>query len=220
MNLGSIDPRDLRPTRDIVFEILRKAILNGLFSKGERIMETKIAEDLDISRTPVREAFRKLELEGLTEYYPKKGTIVKGITKEDIAEIYDMREVLEGLAVRLACKNISETEMKNLKETLYNMEQHVNDKDDSLLYELHDKYNNIILNASKNKRLIESLLNLYEYITSFRKITLSRNERRTISLAEHKRIAELIELKKPEQAEECCKEHIRKAKETILSNLN
>lgn len=103
-----IESTDLRPIREIVLERLRKAIMDGSFEPGDRLVETSIAEGMGVSRTPVREAFRQLEIEGLAENVPRKGTIVKGISKRDILEIYEIREVLEGLAFRLACANISE----------------------------------------------------------------------------------------------------------------
>ena len=153
MDIGVIDKRDLRPTRDIVFDLLRKAILNGKLISGERIMETSIAQELNISRTPVREAFRKLEAEGLIEYYPKKGSIVKGITKDDIIEIYEMREVLEGLATRLACKYIKDDEIRDLKDTLKQMEIADKNKEYDLFFSIHDKYNTIIIDAAGNKKI-------------------------------------------------------------------
>lgn len=111
-----IEVTDLRPIREIVFERLRKAIIDGNLEPGDRLVETFIAENMGVSRTPVREAFRQLEIEGLAENIPRKGTIVKGISKEDIIEIYQIREVLEGLAFRLTCSRISEEQIVELKE--------------------------------------------------------------------------------------------------------
>lgn len=113
-----IESTDLRPIREIVLERLRKAIMNGTFQTGDRLVETSIAEKMGVSRTPVREAFRQLEIEGLAENLPRKGTIVKGISKRDIFEIYEIREVLEGLAFRLACSNITDEQILELKEKL------------------------------------------------------------------------------------------------------
>ncbi|HAQ39987.1 MAG TPA: GntR family transcriptional regulator [Clostridiales bacterium] len=219
MELLKIDENDLRPTRDIVFEILRKAILDGKLAQNERIMETAVAEELKISRTPVREAFRKLEAEGLVEYHPKRGTVVRSITKESIIEIYDMREVLEGLAVRLVCIKGYKVVIASLKDTVENMEKANDEGAYETLYALHDQYNKTVLEAAGSKRLKENLLNLYEYIVSFRKITLSHNQRRSISVADHKKIVDLIAEGNPEAAEEYCRKHIRKAKETLLNKL-
>ena len=216
MSLGYIDPKDFRPARDIVFEIIRNAVLDGRLEKRERIMETTIAEELGISRTPVREAFRMLETEGLIEYYPKTGTVVKGITLEDMEYIYDLREVLEGLAVRKACVNSDEADIKRLKDILVLMEEAIKIDDNERLFKLHSDYNNIIIEASKNPRLIDYLTNLYEYIASFRKITLSENERKQISLKEHRKIVEYIEAKDEVNGESYCREHIRIAKGILL----
>ena len=91
-----IEITDLRPIRDIVYQRLRSAIIGGQLEQGERLVETLISENMGVSRTPVREAFRQLEIEGLAENIPRKGTIVKGISKKDIIEIYEIREMLEG----------------------------------------------------------------------------------------------------------------------------
>ncbi|HYE80690.1 MAG TPA: GntR family transcriptional regulator [Clostridia bacterium] len=218
MSLGYIDPKDFRPIRDIVYEIIRNAILDGRLEKGKRIMETTIADDLSISRTPVREAFRMLENEGLIEYFPKTGIIVKGITLEDIVYIYDVREVLEGLAVHKACMFITKEEINKLKEILRLMEQAIDNKDNESLFMLHSKYNKIIIDASQNPKLIEYLTNIYEYINSFRKITLSYNERKIISLKEHIQIVEYLEAGDAVNGEKYCREHIRVAKQILLES--
>ncbi|KUO72116.1 MAG: hypothetical protein APF77_00830 [Clostridia bacterium BRH_c25] len=218
MSLGYIDPKDFRPVRDVVYEIIRNAILDGRLEKGKRLMETAIAEDLRISRTPVREAFRKLEIEGLIEYYPKTGTTVKGITMEDIAYIYDVREVLEGLAIRQACMLITKEDIKKLWDILDLMEKAINDEDNERLFETHSEYNKIVIGASKNPRLIEYLSNIYEYINSFRRIALLYNERKSISLKEHIHIAEYIEAGDAINGEEYGREHIRIAKRIFLES--
>lgn len=218
MSLGYIDPKDFRPMRDIVYEILRNAILEGRLEKGKRIMETTIADELSISRTPVREAFRMLENEGLIEYFPRTGIIVKGITLEDIIYIYDVREVLDGLAVHQACRFIKKEEIGKLREILRMMEEAIAKEDNESLFELHSRFNRIIMEASGNPWLIEYLTNIYEYINSFRRITLSQSERKIISLKEHIRLVEYIEAGDAVNGEKYCREHIRIAKRILLES--
>ena len=152
-----------KPIREIVLHELRNAIFENKLKQGDRLVENIIASSMGVSRTPVREALRQLEIEGLAINVPRKGTIVTGIAIEDAMEIYDLREVLEGLAVRNACLNISRLEIRRLKEIIAFMEEDIDSKE----YEdIHKEFNEIILKASKNKRLVSQLENIYEYLKS------------------------------------------------------
>ncbi|WP_406541568.1 GntR family transcriptional regulator [Clostridium ljungdahlii] len=167
-----IEVTDLRPIREIVFERLRKAIIDGNLEPGDRLVETFIAENMGVSRTPVREAFRQLEIEGLAENIPRKGTIVKGISKEDIIEIYQIREVLEGLAFRLTCSRISEEQIVELKEKICKMDQYIGDENIAQYWSVHGEFHNIILYLTGNKRLIDQMKQIYQYLSKLRKATL------------------------------------------------
>src|SRR6056297_3078489 len=111
---NELNGNELKPIRDRVYEILRKRIFASKYEVGTKLVETEIAEQMNVSRTPVREAFRKLEIEGLVEHKPRKGIFVKGLDKNDIKEIYSIRSVLEGLASKNAAKNINEEEREKL----------------------------------------------------------------------------------------------------------
>lgn len=210
---------DLRPIREIVFLELKKAIFDGRIKEGEHLVENKIAEKMNVSRTPVREALRQLEAEGLVVNIPRRGAIVRGITMKDAEEIYDLREVLEGLGARLACKHITEDNINRLKKILILMEDAIKKKEYNEYLELHKDYNNIILSSSKNKRLQSMMKNIYEHLISLRSVSLYTEDRRFLALEEHKQIVDAIERKDELGAEEITKKHIRKAKKAFFDNL-
>ncbi|CDI50673.1 GntR family transcriptional regulator [Clostridium tetani] len=214
-----IDTNDTRPAREIILEELRAAIFDKKLEAGDRLIENNIAKSMGVSRTPVREALRQLEIEGLAINIARKGTLVKGISKEDIVEIYDIREVLEGLAVRGACLNISRKEILRLKEIIDIMGKCINENDTDKYIKSHNEYNRIILNASKNKRLISKLEYIYEYLKSMRKVTLSNETRREKALLEHNNIVEAIEQGDEILAERLAREHVVNAKNSFMSNI-
>lgn len=215
-----IESTDLRPIREIVLERLRKAIMDGSFEPGDRLVETSIAEGMGVSRTPVREAFRQLEIEGLAENVPRKGTIVKGISKRDILEIYEIREVLEGLAFRLACANISEERIIELKEMLLKMEQSIDDNDIKEYWRLHGEFHNTIMYFSNNQRLIDQMKQIYEYLSKLRNFTLVMNKRRIIAMEEHKALIKAFENKDEILAEQIGREHTLNAKRFLSKEIH
>lgn len=112
------------PLRDVVFNTLRQAILRGELKPGERLMEIQLANKLGVSRTPIREAIRKLELEGLVLMIPRKGAEVADITEKSLRDVLEVRKVLEELSVQLACEKITEEEIAELKEVWKNLSRH------------------------------------------------------------------------------------------------
>ncbi|MBU5268539.1 GntR family transcriptional regulator [Clostridium cochlearium] len=211
-----IDANDPRPAREIILEELRSAIFDKKLKEGDRLVENNIAKSMGVSRTPVREALRQLEIEGLAINIARKGTLVKGISKEDIMEIYDIREVLEGLAVRGACLNISRKEIFRLKEIIEIMRKSINENDTDKYIKSHNEYNRIILDASKNKRLVSNLEYIYEYLKSMRKVTLSNEVRREKALLEHNSIVEAIEKGDEVLAEKLARDHVINAKNAFM----
>lgn len=214
-----IDADDLRPAREIVLEELRAAIFDKRLNPGDRLVEYNIAKGMGVSRTPVREALRQLEIEGLATNVARKGTLVKGITKEDAMEIYDIREVLEGLAVRRACLNITRIQIFRLKEIIGIMTKSIDENDNDNYIKFHNEYNRIILDASNNKRLISQLEHIYEYLKSMRKISLSNEIRKEEALLEHKHIVEAIEKGDELLAEKLAREHVANAKNAFIGEI-
>lgn len=219
LNLKQVEVDDLRPIREIVFVELKKAIFDGRIKEGEHLVESAVADEMNVSRTPVREALRQLEAEGLVVNIPRRGTIVRGFTMKDAIEIYDLREVLEGLMARLACKNITAEDINKLKHILVLMEETIQKKDYDAYLKLHKDYNNIILNSTNNKRLQVMMKNIYEHLISLRSISLYKEDRRFLALEEHKQIVDTIERGDEIEAERLTRNHVKKAREAFFDNL-
>ena len=126
-----VDMNEYLPLRDVVFNTLRRAILKGELKPGERLMEIQLAQRLGVSRTPVREAIRKLELEGLVNMMPRRGAVVAEITLQDLEDVLEVRAVLEELAVQKACENITEDQLRDLKKAANDFKRSL--EDDNLL---------------------------------------------------------------------------------------
>jgi DNA-binding GntR family transcriptional regulator len=217
--LEKIKTTDLRPMREIVLERLRKAILEGSLKQGDRLVETVVAENMGVSRTPVREAFRQLEIEGLAENLPRKGTVVKGLSKQDITEIYEIREMLEGLEVRLACSRISEEQIGVLSEKISKMENCINNQDTSEYWKLHAEFHKILLTASGNRRVIDQLNQINEYLAKLRNSTLVMDNRRYQALEEHKAIVEAFRRRDEALAEKVGRVHVVNAMKFLAEKI-
>jgi len=215
--LKNLDDGQCKSIRELVLQELRTAIFTGDIKPGDRLVENNIAIAMGVSRTPVREALRQLESEGLAINIPRKGTVVKGICIEDAIEIYDIREVLEGLVVREACLHISRIEIRELKEIIEDMKNLIENNEEKEYVEVHNKFNRIILDACHNKRLIAQMEYIYEYLQSLRKVSLMTKERKLEALKEHIEIVDAIEVGNEELAEERARAHVRCAKGSLQS---
>lgn len=194
--------------RGRVFNKIREDILSGVYQENEELKESTIGSELGVSRTPVREALRQLELEGLVTIIPNKGAYVTGITKKDIHDIYMIRSYLEGLCAKWACEHITEEQIEALDEILYLSEFHARRGHHDQLVELDNKFHDEIYKASGSKILDHVLSDFHHYVERIRKITLSRDQRASQSNAEHAAILDAIKKRDGELAEELAHEHI------------
>lgn len=213
--LKKIDDTCGKSMREVVLTELRNAIFVGSIKPGDRLVETTIANLMGISRTPVREALRQLESEGLAINIPRKGTVVKGICVEDAKEIYEIREVLEGLAARGACLHISRMEIRELRQIIREMDQCIKSGNEEKYVYVHNRYNRIIIDACKNKRLISQMESIYEYLKSLRRISLLTDERKLEALKEHIEIVDAIEAGNEDESELLTRKHVRRAKKSF-----
>lgn len=197
--------------RGKVFTSIREAILDGTYKKGDVIRESAIAKELGVSRTPVREAIRQLELEGLVESIPNKETVVSGITEEDVQDIFMIRSRLEGLAGRKAAERITEEELKELEEILALTAFYVEKHDANTLKELDHRFHEVIYKATKSKTLNHLLSDFHHYIQKARKSSIATPGRAKKVLEEHKSIYEALERRDGIAAEKLIDEHVRKA---------
>ena len=207
------------PLRDEVFSSLRNAILEGRFHPGERLVEKTLAQTLSISRTPIREALRKLELEGLVAHEPRRGVVVVGVSQAEASEIYAIRAVLEGLAARLAASRRTDGEVAQLKHLLNTMEQYVQSRNFPELVPVHITFHQSFTAASKSARLCQMISSLWDYVKSFERSSYSLPTRLLSSCVEHRQIVEAIEHKDEQQAEYAARTHILHAKDAFLEGL-
>lgn len=207
------------PLRDVVFNTLRQGILTGELKPGERLMEIHLANRLGVSRTPIREAIRMLELEGLVTMIPRRGAEVSRISKKDLRDVLEVRRALDALAVRLACERITPEEKAALEEAAMDFERSTKTKDATTIAQADVRFHDIILEASDNKRLMQLVNNLAERVYRYRLeyIKDSRNHQRLIE--EHEEILKWIEQGEKERAQTAIETHIDNQEKNIISQL-
>lgn len=220
-NLAAIDSYSYEPLRKQVYMVLRQAILKGNMETGEKITELEIADQLNVSRTPVREAFRMLELEELINIIPQHGVFIAGVeTKKEIDDIFQLRMELEGLAAYLAAKNITSEQIEKLEDYTEKIEKCISENDQKGCINVDIAFHKIIKEASNNKWLDKFLDSLFEQATRFRSSSFAQKGRMKEFLNEHKELATAIANGNPELAQELAKKHIYGAWKSILAVFN
>ena len=194
--------------RGRVFNKLREDILSGVYHENDELKENTIGLELGVSRTPVREALRQLELEGLVTIVPNKGAYVTGITSKDMHDIYMIRSYLEGLCAKWACEHITDAQIEALDEILYLSDFHARRSHHDQLVDLDNKFHDMIYKASGSKILDHVLSDFHHYVERVRKITLSMPGRAAKSSEEHAAILDAIRKRDGELAEALAHEHI------------
>lgn len=191
-----------------VFHTIRENILSGKYAMDEELKEKTIGEELGVSRTPVREALRQLELEGLVTIIPNKGAYVVGISQKDIRDIYEIRSRLEGLCARWAAEHITKEQLDELEENIYLSDFHSAKGNFEQVVELDNKFHEILYNASGSKELRHVLLDFHHYVQRVRKITLAVPARAMGSNEEHRKIVEALKIHDADEAERLAHEHM------------
>ena len=204
--------------RGRVFHTLREDILSGRYRENEELREMAISEKLGVSRTPVREALRQLELEGLVNIIPNKGAYVTRITEKDVADIYAMRALLEGLCARWAAEHIDEKQLEALEENIYLSEFHAHKQHPQQLTELDDAFHEILYEACGSKILRHQLRDFHEYVKQMRRRSLSDSERGMEAVEEHKRIMEALQNRDADRAEAQAALHMQNAYDNMVKN--
>ena len=204
--------------RGRVFNKLREDILSGKYQEHEELKEVAIGEELGVSRTPVREAFRQLELEGLIQIVPNIGAYVTGITAKDVKDIYMIRSYLEGMCARLVTEKITEEQLDELEENVYLASYHAAKGHMEQMAELDNRFHHILYEACDSKMLQKLLQDFHEYVMRIRKKTLSTKERGIASNEEHKQIMEAIKERNAEKAEQLANLHMNNAYENMVNN--
>lgn len=205
-----------KPLRDIVFETLREAIINQTLKPGERLMEIQLAEEMGVSRTPVREAIRKLELEGLVVMVPRKGAYVAGISMKDIHEVYELRSALEALAASLAAVRITDEELEEMERQMVREAKETEENNLQGIVSIDTTFHDLLYQAAHNQRLVQFINILQEQLQRFRAATLSRPGRSKYALEEHKKIVEALANKDAKLAAKLATEHIENAENAMI----
>ncbi len=201
--------------RNKVFKYIKSQIISGAYGPGETLLESKLADELGVSRTPIREAIRLLEMEGLVETTTKKGAIVLGISQQDVEDIYAIRQLVEGLAARWAAERLSAADLKELQKTYELMEFYAQKHEVEEIAELDNKFHQMIYEAAGSKILYLTLRNLHQYVQIARLKSLSMQNRLPLTLSEHRAILEAFEAKDADAAEKAMTEHVRQAYQNI-----
>lgn len=217
--LTPVDLESYRPLRELVLDAIRGAIMNGTLQPRERLMEIQLAEELGVSRTPIREALRKLELEGFIVMVPRKGAYVSDLSFKDIADVFEIRAALEGLAAGLAAERITDEELESMERLLVEKQEAITQEDISKLVEVDTKFHELMYQASRNVRLGNIISNLREQIQRFRLTSLSYPGRDKLSLEEHKKIVEAIQARDYQLARQLAQEHIENAENVLIECL-
>lgn len=208
-----------KPLREIVFESMRDAILSGVLQPGERLMEIQLAEEMGVSRTPVREAIRKLELENFVVMIPRKGAYVAGVSSKDVADVFEIRSALEGLAAGLAAERITEDELEQMERVLF-CRSNEGDIDLEEVVKSDTDFHALVYSASRNERLIQILANLREQIQRFRATSLAVPGRNKLALEEHRAIVEALRNHDSEEAQALAIAHIVTAENVMFDALS
>ena len=203
------------PLREVVFNTLRQAILKGDLKPGERLMEIALAEKLGVSRTPIREAMRKLELEGLVVMIPRRGAQVANITEKDLNDVLEVRITLENMAIEKACANMTDEDVRELEQAAKNFQKSTAEGD-LVKMEADVNVHEAIYRAADNKRLMQVLNNLREQIYRYRVEYLKEDEARNRLVEEHEEITQAIRERDVKKAQELSFEHLENQRMGII----
>lgn len=206
------------PLRDVVFHTLREAILKGELKPGERLMELQLASKLGVSRTPIREAIRMLELEGLAVTMPRKGAEVAKMTEKDMEDVLQIRKALDELAVGLACDNMTEEELKELHVALKNFEESTRSGDVKQIAQADVEFHDGIYQAADNPKLVNMLNNLREQMYRYRVEYLKNESIYPRLIEEHQGIYDGLKRKDKEAVVEIVSHHVEN-QEIVVKNI-
>ena len=207
------------PLREVVFKTLRQSILTGELKPGERLMEIHLAEKLGVSRTPIREAIRKLELEGLVTMIPRRGAEVAQITEKSLKDVLEVRRALDALCAELACERITEEETQQLQEACRAFEEATGTGDVTTIAAADVALHDIIVQATGNDRLIQLINNLSEQMYRYRFEYIKDESQHEHLVEEHRMIYDGILKKDKAKAAKAAKLHIDNQEKSIIKQI-
>lgn len=212
-------PVESKPIREIAYETLKHAIITGEIPAGSRIVETEYADRLHISRTPLREALRKLERDGLVEYVLRRGVVVRAFTIEDVEEIYTIRNALELLTPAAIVAKATPEDIRSLREKLHRMDELVVNSDIEGLSPLARAFHAQLTAISGMTRILRVIESQDEYITRFSALSIAAEDRRPAAHQEHYKLVECVESRDAQALENLMRKHIERSKQKCLDAL-
>jgi len=206
--------------REEVYESLKKSILHGKLRGGQRLIEETLANQIGISRTPVREAFHKLERDDLVTRLPKGGFAVREFTKEDVEEIFGIRSALESYASYLASLHITLEKISQLEKKVKELEDALEKRDDEKFIQLNTEFHDLIYKSCKSKKLIEMINNFRDYFYRYRSALIHTEKGMNYSIEDHRRMLEAMKKKNPRLVERLVRNHLARGKELVIREIN
>lgn len=206
--------------REKVYDLLKQMIIDGFIKPGERIIETEYSNKFQISRTPIREAIRMLELEGLIESQATGGVIVKVITPEEISEIYKIRIALEGIIIEEVIKKGTTQDIKKIEKVLKDTKKAFENKNTEKVFQLFTEFNQNLYNIANLPKVTNMINNINLYLKRFRKLSIDNPSRKEEAFEDHIQILEAIKRKEISSAIAINRMHLEKSMNFILSKLS
>ncbi|MBQ6402187.1 MAG: GntR family transcriptional regulator [Firmicutes bacterium] len=200
-----------------VTAILRDRILNGAYEMGEKLTESKIATELKVSRTPVRDAFRELQRERLIEYVPNKGCFARGFDREDVADIYEVRKVVEQVAIRAVIEKSTEEEIQQLGRQLEVMRTYTQGCVYDQLLKANEEFHEMIYRMTRSRFVVQVLRSYQDYVHYARRATLREAEDLPEIFHEHEKIFQAVQTRNKEEACAAVAEHMDMSAQRMLS---
>ena len=208
------------PVREKAYEYLKTSILSGRLNPGERLTEEHLAKELGISRTPVREALHKLESEGLIKPLPSRGFIASQDSKDDIEELFEIRAVLEGYALRVICGRIDDALLERLEETVRKAEEALRAQSLDDVFHWNTRFHDVLHELIVDRhRLYHQMVTMRQYVLRYRKNTLQYPDGGERTVDGHRKILLALRLHDPDLCERVMREHIQQSKKDALQSL-
>lgn len=206
--------------REKVYDAMKNLIIDGIVTQGERIIETEYCKKFQISRTPIREAIRMLELEGLLETQPTGGVVVKTFTTDDILEIYKIRIALETVILEEVIKKATEKDIKEIDKILTATEKELEDPETTKIFELFTLFNETLYKIANLPKVTSLIQNVNLYLKRFRKLSINNISRKISAYEDHVAILQAVKDKNTEKATKINRNHLEKSMRFILKNYN
>ncbi len=218
--VGGIRVNRRKSLREEVYDSLRRSIIHGKLKGGQRLIEETLAHQVGISRTPVREAFHKLERDDLVMRLPKGGFAVRKFTRDDVEEIFGIRSALESYAAYLAAIHISPEKLDLLEKKVEESQKALENEDHDKVVQLHTEFHDLLYKASKSRKLVDMISNYSDYFYRYRPALIRTENGFRSSISDHQRMIEGMKRRNPRLVERLVRRHLERGKEIILKEID